>query len=249
MSEAPSTEPAASTPPPPEIQANAPANQQGTVTKEDARAALELIAHPNIDRILTDASQLYLDRGDPRLLLTALAGQTAGTALGDELRRDTLEMIARTDFTKEIADLGLPKTDPGSSQFLTFIERYNKNNPGRQVSAELVSAIRSGNIESAPLVAEALRSDTGLSQALWTELAGDKPRPQLTTPDGLLGAAGLEKNDAHRARAEAMLTPLKTKKDWNVTLEDMVPSVLGGVMLLSFVTQLAMTDSGQSQGH
>ena len=146
--------------------------------------------------------------------------------------------------------MNLTKTDPAQSQLVSFLERFNVTHPGGEVPAELIEAVKTGKMESAPLVARALQENSALSEQLWTEMAGkDKPRPQLTTPDGLLGAAGLEKNDANRSRAEAMLTPLKMKKDWNVNLGDMVPSVLGGMMLLSFVTQLAMTDSGQSQGH
>ncbi len=271
MSDAPTTELenlSKTTPPPtPEAQGMAPVSQ-GPVTKEDARAALETIAkpqveatpevqeNPRVDGILTEASQMYLDAKDNRLLLTVLSRQTAGTPLGDELRRDTLEMIRNSnlpgfdDLKKEIADMNLTKTDPAQSQLVSFLERFNVTHPGGEVPAELIEAVKTGKMESAPLVARALQENSALSEQLWTEMAGkDKPRPQLTTPDGLLGAAGLEKNDANRSRAEAMLTPLKMKKDWNVNLGDMVPSVLGGMMLLSFVTQLAMTDSGQSQGH
>lgn len=246
-------------PPAPEAQASAPVDQTAPVTKEDARAALGAIAkpeNPRVDGILTEASQLYLDRGDNRLLLIALNRQTAGTPLGDELRRDVVEMVKKTDIPgfeslkKEIADMNLPKTDPAQSQLVNFLERFNLTHPGSEVSPELIEAVKTGKVESAPLAAQALQENSALSEQLWTELIGkDKPRPQLTTPDGLLGAAGLEKNDANRARVEAMFKPLRVKKEVNINLGDMVPSILGGMMLLSFVTQLAMTDSGQSQGH
>lgn len=266
----------------PETQAPQGVQEKSTVDKADARTALEALAKPSpkpeapiespelidplsplmepkteqINQTLTNASQAFLNAGDRRVLLSALARQAGPTPLGNELRRDTLEMIRNSDLPgfenlkKEIADMNLPKTDPAQSQLVSFLERHNKTHPGGEVPAELIDAVKTGKMESAPLVARALQENSALSEQLWTELIGkDKPRPQLTTPDGLLGAAGLEKNDANRARVEAMFKPLRVKKEVNINLGDMVPSILGGMMLLSFVTQLAMTDSGQSQGH
>ena len=165
-------------------------------------------------------------------------------------------MIGKTNLSgieslkKEIADMNLPKGDPAQSQLVSFMERYNSTHPGQEVPTELIEAVKTGKMESAPLVARALQENSALSEQLWMELIGkDKPRPQLTMPDGLLGAANLEVNDANRGKAESLFKPLRAKKDVNINLGDMVPSVLGGMMLLSFVTQLAMTDSGQSQGH
>ena len=263
----PEVPPATPQPPPEAVPAEPPASSE-PVTKEDARTALEEIAkpqiqaspeveeNPRVDGILTDASQLYLDAKDNRLLLTALARQAGPTPLGNELRRDTLDMIGKTDtpgfetLKKEIADMNLPKTDPAQSQLVSFMERYNSTHPGQEVPTELIEAVKTGKMESAPLVARALQENSALSEQLWMELIGkDKPRPQLTMPDGLLGAANLEVNDANRGKAESLFKPLRMKKDVNINLGDMVPSVLGGMMLLSFVTQLAMTDSGQSQGH
>lgn len=242
-----------STPTPPEQPAT-PATPQPSVTKDSARGALESIAHPETDQILTNASQLYLDAGDSRLLLTALASQTASSPLASEFRKDVLTMIGNSnlpgfeDLKKQVADLAIPKKDPAQSEFVAFIGRYNSTHPGGELPQELTNAIKTGQVDSANEVAQTLQENSALSESLWTEMIGkDKPRPQMTNASGLLTAAKLEANETNRAKAEKLFAPLKVKKD--IKLGDLVPSVLAGAMLLSFVMQLATTESGQSQGH
>ena len=209
------------------------------MTKDGARAALEAIAKPEpgneqIDKILAEASQTYLDHGDRRVLLTAIARASGNTPLALQLKRDTLTMI-----DPKHAEL---VAQPEKNHFAAFLQ-------GQGVDAQLVEAVKAGQVESAPLVARALQENSALSESLWNELAPGKTRPDLTKPDGLMAAAGVPTTPENQKKVEKMYAPIRVKKDINLG-DYAIPTLLGGAMLLSVLTQIGMSGTvGGGQEH
>lgn len=228
----------------------------------EARAVLtEIAAGPERAReneLLTRGAHILLDKGDPRLAIVAVARSADETPLGRELRRDALAMIAELGdgkgLSEEIAALNLPKTDPARSEFVRFLEQYSKNHPDKAVSPTLIEAIRTRKSDARLVITQELQKDTGLAAKLWEEMKGDGTQspPNVTTPEGLLSAAGLEATPENTAKAQKLYEP----KGLNPFLKALtefkseVPSFLiTSGMILMLVSQFVNQNEGGAGGH
>ena len=237
-----------------------PSDQTETPTNATAELGPK---REDVNKILGQSSQLLLDTGDHRVLLAALAKETAPTPLGNELRRDTLRMIAElkgdkmtpeqqgalTQLQKDIESLNLPASDPANSEFAKFLETYGKEHPDKAVSPQLIEAIRTNKTDAAPVMAQVLQSDTGLSAALWGEMKGEnQTAPMVTSPEALIKTAGLEESPENLAKAQKLFTPERIKQPVNV-MDMVTPALMGSAMLIMMLSQLAAGEGGQSPGH
>lgn len=243
---------------------------------KDARSVLQEIAAgpqpeqaaeigPNkekVNAILTAGTQLLLDAGDRRAQLLALARQVDSTPIGIELRRDTIQMIAEIKPTKltpegqkqliqlqkEIESLKLPKTDPSRSEFAKFLETYNKEFPDKAVDATTIESIRTNKEGAALAITQVLQGDTVLSAKLWEQMKGKKlETPNVSSPEAMLKAAGLEVTQDNIAKAQKLSEPPKTKEP--ITMGDVaMPTIMLTALLAILMSQLS-TPEGGGGGH
>lgn len=260
--------PAAAAAPAPETPAPAP--EQPT-TLDDARGALrEIAAGPDkekADTILTAGTQLLLDAGDKRAVLTALAHQAAPTPLGTELRRDVIRSIAEmkpdkltpeqteslASLQKDIAALNVPKTDAARSEFAKFLEDYSRENPDKAIPASIIEAVRTNKLDRAQQMANILQSDSTLSAKLNEQFKGESPEPlaNVATPDGLLTAAGLAATPENTAKATKLLEPppMPDPKSLKNMTDYIMPTLMGVALVSMFMNQFTGGGGEGGGGH
>lgn len=220
-----------------------------------------------VNSLLTQGAQLLLDAGDPRVAIAAVARSAAPTPLGTELRRDVLTMIGEmrgdkfppeqretlTKLQQDIEAMKLPKTDPARSEFARFLEDYSRQNPDKAIPPSVIEAIRTEKIDSAQAMTDTLKTDTGLSTKLWTEMKGDgtTPAPNVATADGLLKAAGLEATPENTAKVQKFFEPKGPRPLMGLLqeIQSDIPSILITASMITMLVSQFVTQEGGGGGH
>jgi hypothetical protein len=230
--------------------------------------AAPLPDHEAMSPLLNEANSLLLELKDMRVLLSALATQAADTPMGNEMRADTLRMIANMSnenmapesvvklaaLQKQIQDLNLPDANPANSQLLQTIQQYNESHPQTAVPAEITDKLASGAADSAQVTAQLLQSNTELAAQVWKGITGQEGFAGLNpTPDNILSLTQMEKTPENMAKMEAIFGTIKSAVSSVDRGADMLGKIgstyMMGAMGIMFVTQIAQIEGAGSGGH
>lgn len=241
--------------------AEAAAPAQAQLTPEAAKEAL-----PNreeVTKLLGEANALLLELRDFRLLVTAVATQAVDTPLGSQMRAEALRMLGEmkleglpaeprarlTSLQEKIKALNLPAAKPEESALLTLINKHNELHPDQKVPEVVVEKIKAGKLEVAPAVADLLRTNSPLSQAVWTELTGRDGFTELPlTAENVLALSGLPPTPENTQAITEMFGKAKTMKEKASVTSMLLPGLMVGAMGFMFLSQLASSPEG-SGGH
>lgn len=176
-------------------------SQAVPATPEGVRQLEQLL----LSDTLKNASQLFLELGDPRMVLTALARQLNDEPLAQELRANVLSMLKaytvdmlpqkphrtisedqrqRLTNIQEAASQFLPANEPvAESEFVKFLKSHNL--------AGAAGMIRERKIDKSLLAQQILEQKTDLGQLLWAKIRRPPDRRRYRKygpePDQTLG--------------------------------------------------------------
>jgi len=227
----------------------------GTSVAEATAPKVEKTPLPDrekVDALLSQANELLLDIKDMRLMLTAIASQSADTPLGNEVRMETLRMMGTMSnadmppdavikldaLQKHIKELNLPNAKPENSALLPIIATYNKSHPSDPIPTTDLSA---------KTVAQLLQFNMDIAQPVWKELTGVEGFNGLhLSPTNILELAKLPQTPENLKKANDMFTTVKhMPQEQQATLkETLMPMLMGGALLLMFFTQITGVSEG-----
>jgi hypothetical protein len=214
-----------------------------------------------VQQLLSEANALLLDAQDVRLLLTSLATQAVDSPLGNQMRADTLRMLAEIKpesippelaphvrtMQEKIQTLDLPPEHAEQNALVQTIENFNANHPNEAVPTELINQIKSGKRDSASTLAQLLQSNTPLAADVWKGLTGQEGFTGFApTPERILQLAELDLTPENMLKAEAIFTTVQNTKEPPATLLDTIQGpIMIGALGLMFLSQIA---TGENAG-
>lgn len=217
-----------------------------------------------VSQLLTETNSMLLDARDPRILISALATQAIDTPLGNEMRIDTLRMVAKMsnenlpaeivvkldELQKKIQTLNLPDPKPEQSQLLQTIQKYNETHQDKPVSADLIDQIKTGKAESAPAVAQLLQSNNQLAADVWKEFTGMDNFTALNHPkaEQILALTEMNPTEENLKKMNEIFGAIKKSKEPIDLMSKVVPGIIIGAMGIMFISQIGGVDQG-SGGH
>lgn len=219
-----------------------------------------------VTKLLEESNALLLELRDMRLLVTAVATQAADTPLGNETRMDALRMVrdmkpdgvapdqlpALTALQERLTDMNLPDAQPAESPLLPIISNYNEMHPDMAIPPEVVDQITTGERGAAESVAQFMQSHPDLAQDVWKQLTNVDGFTGLhPTPTNILQLSGLPTTPENMAKAEelfGMVRDMQPVYKEKIT-EALLPHMLGGALLLMFLSQTAMGGESGGGGH
>jgi len=234
---------------------------KGMPVSEATGVAEQMPDKEAMTRLLSESNDLLLELRDMRLLVTAIATQSADTPLGNETKLEALRMIrdmktdglspeqvtSVTKIQEEIRALSLPDVNPSDSALIPVISAYNEAHPDAAVPKEGLDQIASGNKDTATAVAGLMQSSPDLAADIWKQLTGvDGFSGLRPTPTNILQLAGIPTTPENMAKANEMfgvISKLPLAKQRVETDKLLGTAMLGGLMIM-FFTQLATGEGG-----
>jgi hypothetical protein len=217
-----------------------------------------------VSQILSEANSLLLDLKDMRILIAAVATQGADTPLGNEMRIDTLRMVANMSnenmapesvvklaaLQKKIQDLKLPEAVPANSQLVQTISQYNEAHPDKAVPTEILDQLTSGQVESPQIAAKLLQSNTDLAAEVWKGITGQEGFTGFNpTPENILALTQLEATPENVAKMQAVFGSAKQAKESFDFVGKVVPGIMLGALGIMFITQISGIEQAGAGGH
>jgi len=238
---------------------------KGTPVAEATATGVEDAPMPDreqVSKLLEETNALLLELRDMRLLVSAVATQSADTPLGNETRLDALRMIrdmnleglppdqttAATVLQEKIRGLKLPDAKPENSALVSTITNYNEAHPNAAIPQEVIDQIKSGSRDTASTVAQFMQSNPELAQDVWKQLTNVDGFSGLNpNPTNILQLAGIATTPENLAKANEMFGTIAnmTPAQKESIIAQLSPMLMGGALILMFFTQIA---TGQSEG-
>lgn len=214
--------------------------------------------------LLAEANTLLLELKDMRLLVNAIATQTADTPLGNELQMDALRAILTMEtetlppepaaklieLQGKIKSLNLPPAIPEASALIPVIDTYNAMHQDKPLPDDIVAGIKKGDRAIAPAVAQMLQTNNDLAAMTWKEITGIDGFTKLSpSPGVILDLSGIPKTPENMKKANEMFADIKKmNKPPAVFSDTAIMGLVYGMTGLQFFIGVAMPEASQSGG-
>lgn len=235
------------------------------VLEATAAPAVEALPSREVAQgLLAEANSILLELKDMRLLVNAIATQSADTPLGNELQMDALRAILTmeteglpsepavklVELQGKIKALNLPPAIPEASALIPVIEAYNAMHQDKPLPADIVMGIKKGDRAIAPSVAQMLQTNNDLAAMTWKEITGVEGFTKLSpSPGVILDLSGIPKTPENMKKANEMFADIrKMNKPPNEFADKAIMGIVYAATGLQAFIQIAMPEASQGGG-